>query len=159
VSDALQIRPITFDTVDNIADVRRQGVEVEWAHVLTSWFQDEVRYTFLENRGRPNGYSDRVELAESPRHRFDWIITLRPYRKLRVDADLKYIGSRYGGHDQSGEKQGAQATLDLRFSWPWRQADLYIGTQNTLNKRYDDVQGYPLPGRTVYGGIQLRLWG
>ena len=86
-------------------------------------------------------------------------MTLHPWRKLRVDTDIKYEGTRYAGDDETGYKFGSQATLDFRVSWPWRQADLYIGSQNTLNKRYEEYEGYPLPGATFYGGLQLRLWG
>ena len=68
-------------------------------------------------------------------------------------------GARYAADDQKGQKFGAMPTLDLRFSWPWRQAELYIGSQNFLNRRYEEFQGYPLPGRTFYGGVELRLWG
>jgi len=161
VSDALQLRPITLDALQNIADVRRQGAEAQWSHVLTAWFQEDIRYTYLDNRGRPDGFTDRVALAQSPRHRVDWLMSFHPgrQRKVRIDSDIRYEGSRYAGDNQTGGKFGSQVTLDFRVSWPWRQADLYMGTQNALDKRYEEYEGYPLPGRTVYGGIQLRLWG
>ena len=66
VSDALQIVPITLDSVENVADVRRQGVESQWKHVFNDRFQQDVRYTFLENRGRADGFaSPRRACAES----------------------------------------------------------------------------------------------
>jgi len=136
-------------------------VEAGWLHVWSAAFQDEIRYTYLDNRGRPSGGADRVLLAHSPRHRADWLMTFHPgaKRKVRIDSDIRYEGSRYAGDGETGDKYGSQATVDLRVTWPWRQLDLYIGSQNALNKRYEEVEGYPLPGRTLYGGVSLRLWG
>ena len=159
VSDALQVVPVTLNGVENVADVRRQGVESEWSHVFSRWFQEDLRYTYLENRGRPDGASSPVELAQSPHHRIDWIMTFHPWHKVRVDTDIKYEGLRYAGDNQTGTEFSPQTTFDFRVSWPWRQMDLYLGSENFFNKRYEDYEGYPLPGRTAYGGIQLRSVG
>jgi outer membrane receptor protein involved in Fe transport len=37
-------------------------------------------------------------------------------------------------------------------------AKAYLGVNDVTNRRYEEQAGYPLPGRTFYGGINLKLW-
>ena len=66
---------------------------------------------------------------------------------------------RSSGNNQGGTKMGSQVTWDLRFGYEWRQMELYIGSNNLTNRRYVEQPGFPLPGRTYFGGVTLRLWG
>jgi outer membrane receptor protein involved in Fe transport len=49
--------------------------------------------------------------------------------------------------------------MDLRLAYQWRQMELFLGIKDLTDKRYVEVSGYPLAGRTVFFGLRLRLWG
>ena len=72
---------------------------------------------------------------------------------------LTYEDKRYSGNDQTGEKMASHLLPDLRLSYQWRQMEAYLGVANITNTRYVEQPGYPLPGRTVFFGVKLRLWG
>jgi len=40
-----------------------------------------------------------------------------------------------------------------------RQTELYVGVQDITDKRYEEQPGFPLPGRTFFGGVSIKLWG
>jgi len=54
---------------------------------------------------------------------------------------------------------GSQLIMDLRIAYQWRQMELFFESTIFSIKRYVEVPGFPLAGRTAYGGIRLRLWG
>lgn len=158
-SDAIEKEYRAIARAENIADVRRRGVELVWSHTLNSRFRDELRYTFLENRGRPEGFAEGTTLGLSPRHRADWLMSWRAWGKVRIDPAIRYRGAYYARAGNQGRRFGERVTGDVRLSFPWRQLECYAGINNVTNRRYEDVEGYPLPGITAYGGFRLRLWG
>jgi len=64
----------------------------------------------------------------------------------------------FAGNDLSGEKLGSQLIVDTRVSYQLRQLELYLGVSDLNDKRYEEQPGFPLPGRTYFGGVSLRLW-
>ena len=80
-------------------------------------------------------------------------------KRASIHNTFRYVGSSYEGNNQSGDKIESRLLWDIRVTVPIRQMDLYVGLNDATNKRYHERSGYPLPGRTFYGGISLRLWG
>lgn len=159
VIDLIHRAPITSDTVGNISQARRQGFEVQIHHVLNGQVSQGWNYAYLENRGMLPGHSGYVTLAFSPRHTANYRVTWQPTPSYRVDSSLRFLDSRFSGHHQTGTKMGSQLTWDLRLAYQLRQLELSIGSNNLVNKRSVEQPGFPLPGRTYYGGFALRLWG
>jgi len=54
---------------------------------------------------------------------------------------------------------GSQVITDLRVSYQLLQMELYVGINDITDKRYEEQPGFPLPRRTLYGGVILKLWG
>ena len=153
-----EIQSSTF-SADNVGSARRQGVEIQIDHVVNEYFRESWNYTYLENTGIPAGYDYPVLLAYSPRHTANFTAVISPSKKWEIDPVLRYEDARFSGNDQTGTKLGSQLVMDLRVAYQWRQMELYVGVKDLTDKRYEEVPGYPLPGRTAYGGIRLRLWG
>ena len=153
-----EIQSSTF-SADNVGSARRQGVEIQIEHVINEYFRESWNYTYLENTGVPAGYDHPVLLAYSPRHTANYTAAITPSRKWEFDPTLRYEDARFSGNNQTGTKMGSQLIMDLRIAYQWRQMELFLGVKDLTDKRYDEVPGYPLPGRTAYGGIRLRLWG
>jgi vitamin B12 transporter len=152
------IQSSTFSAV-NVGSARRQGVEIQFDHVVNEYFRHSWNYTYLENRGIPSGFDHRVALAFSPRHTVNYLASITPSRKWKIDNTLRYEDSRFSGNDGTGTKLGSQLVWDMRLAYQWRQLELFLGVNDINNRRYDEVPGFPLPGRTAYGGVSLRLWG
>ena len=153
-----EIQSSTF-SADNVGSARRQGVEIQVEHVVNEYFRYSGNYTWLENTGTPSGFDHRVLLANSPRHTANSTVAITPAKRWEFDSTLRYEDARFSGDDRTGTKMGSQLIVDLRLAYQWRQLELFAGVKNIADKRYVEVPGFPLPGRTAYGGIRLRLWG
>jgi outer membrane receptor protein involved in Fe transport len=158
VTDLIQTTTDPASTTVNIGTARRQGAEIQIKHVINEYFRDDWNYTYLENIGIPVGYTDFVPLAYSPRHTVNYLATITPVRNWSLDSTVRYVGTRFTDNDENGTKLGSMVFWDLRLSYVWRLAKAYIGVNDVTNRRYEEQPGYPLPGRTFYGGINLKLW-
>lgn len=156
VGDAIQSS--TFSAV-NVGSARRQGVEIKIEHVVNEYFRQSWNYTYLENTGIPSGDDHPVLLAYSPRHTVNGTAVFTPSKKWEISPTLRYEDARFSGNDHTGVPLSSQLVIDLRLAYQWRQMELFFGIKDITDKRYDEISGYPLAGRTAYGGIRLRLWG
>jgi vitamin B12 transporter len=153
-----EIESSTFSAA-NIGSATRQGVELAIHHVVSERYSETWNYAYLENTGVPAGFDHPVLLAYSPRHTANYTAIFRPSKKWEWDPTIRYEDSRYSGDDHTGTKMGSQVVMDLRLAYEWRQMELYFGIKDLMDKRYVDVPGYPLAGRTAYAGVRIRLWG
>jgi outer membrane receptor protein involved in Fe transport len=159
VKDLIQVEPITYSTVVNVGEARRQGAEIQVKHVLNTHFRNSLNYAYLEARGMPSGSDHLVDLALSPRHTANYLATLLLGKRWTIDSTLRFEDSRFSGNDQTGMKMGSQLLWDMRVAYQLRQLEIYLGVNDITDKRYQEQAGYPLPGITAYGGLRLRLWG
>jgi outer membrane receptor protein involved in Fe transport len=143
----------------NIGTAQRHGMEIQLHQVINNFFRDSWDYTYLKNQGVPAGFNQPVELALSPRHTVNYTATIIPRKRWSVDATMRYETTLYSGNDKTGDKMYPQFVADIRLAYQWRQLEAFLGIKDLFNKRYVEVPGYPLPGRNVYAGIRLRLWG
>jgi len=153
-----EIQSSTF-TANNVQNARRQGFELAIDHTVNDVFRDGWNYTYLDNKGIPSGLDHRVTLADSPRHTVNFYAVVTPTKKWELDPVIRYESGRFSGHDGTGQHLGSQLVMDLRVAYHWRQMDFFLGIKDLLDKRYVEIPGYPLAGRTAYAGMRLRLWG
>lgn len=154
ITDLIQVDPITFATVVNIGEARRQGMEMEGRQIINSQLEQSLNYTFLENRGIPGGFADFVTLSYSPRHTANHTLTWTPHKAWQADVITRYLHSRYSGNNQTGTKLGSQVTWDTRVGHSLTRTEFYFGVNDLFDKRYIEQASFPLPGRTFYGGVQ-----
>lgn len=159
ITDLIQTTPDLAATSINVGSARRQGAEVEVTQAPCRYFKHSANYTYLHNVGKPQGFTDFVTLRLSPRHTVNYLATVRPMKRLTVDNTFRYVSSRFEGNNQTGTQLGDYLLWGLRVAYQLRQLELYLGAEDLTNKRYEERSGYPLPGRTFYGGVSLRLWG
>ncbi len=43
------------------------------------------------------------------------------------------------------------------FYHPWEKAEIYLSADNLLNQTYETLRYYPMPGTTLFGGINFRF--
>jgi outer membrane receptor protein involved in Fe transport len=108
---------------------------------------------------------------------FTWKLTcftIRALDGLTLSADYRFLGGLYAntnlqfsaGFVNSGDtsKLEDQHILHLRLSYAvayakWRvdAAEAFLDIDNALNQAYQYWPGYPMPGITVTGGINLKF--
>jgi len=159
VSDLIQTTSDLASTTVNIGRARRQGAELQVEKTWNRWFSERLNYTYLENRGTPAGFADEVELRLSPRHVVNYRARFTFRKGFFWDHTLRGTGRYYEGNNRTGDKMSSTLIWDTRLQFPIRQVDFYVGLNNVLRKHYRERSGYPLPGRTIYGGVRLRMWG
>jgi vitamin B12 transporter len=158
ITNLIQTTPDFASTSINVGEARRQGAELEVAHTLNEIFKHSVNYTYLDNQGKPNGFTEFVVLRLSPRHTVNYFSTVSPIKRMRIDNTLRYVSTRFEGNNETGTKMDPDLLWGIRFAYMIRQLELFVGVDNITGHRYHERGGYPLPGRTAYGGFTLRLW-
>jgi outer membrane receptor protein involved in Fe transport len=159
VTDLIQTTTDLASTTVNIGTARRQGVEIQIDHAFNDYFRDEWNYTYLENVGIPVGYTDFVTLPYSPKHTVNYLATVTPVRGVTMNSTVRYLDASYSDNDQTGTKLGSRVIWDLRLAYDWRRLQTYIGVKDVTNRRYEEQAGYPLPGRTFFGGVTVKFLG
>jgi len=82
----------------------------------------------------------------------------------RLNLDAEHVASQYvqgTRSDQTVARVDAYSLLNLRLGylrgWGAGQGELYLSLENALDEEYEHRVGYPMPGRTITAGIDLRL--
>jgi outer membrane receptor protein involved in Fe transport len=58
-----------------------------------------------------------------------------------------------------GTELGSRVLWDLKLSYTWHLIKTYVGVTDVTNRRYEEQAGYPLPGRTFFGGVTVKFLG
>jgi outer membrane receptor protein involved in Fe transport len=159
VTNLIQTTTDPASTTVNIGTARRQGAEIQIDHVINEYFRDGWNYTYLQNVGIPVGYTDYVRLPYSPKHTVNYLATVTPVRGVTLNSTLRYLDASYTDNDQTGTKLGSRVIWDLRLAYDWRCIQTYVGVNDVTNRRYEEQAGFPLPGRTFFGGVTVKFLG
>lgn len=147
---------IEFDnarfTFANIGRARSRGVEGAVSYAADRW---EVRAnaTLLEAVNLDTGR----DLLRRPRESASVVVTVRP-GAWSLNATGRWVGER----DDFDPATGATVVnpgylrLDLAARWQaTRRLAPYARVENAADREYDEVLGFPAPGRTVVGGLAV----
>jgi outer membrane cobalamin receptor len=92
------------------------------------------------------------------KYSFDWGFT--PYVSLVYVADQYHYEKRVSPHVDPGKRKlDDYMVINLKLNYKTFQdkLTLYVGADNLLDKYYEQSYGYPLAGRTIYGGGEWRF--
>jgi len=156
---------------DNIANALAKGAELSATYRPLTWFSVSASYTWLESEVLSLSGSDGLvqqyfylgqPLLQRPKQSGSAIATLH-YGKL--DANLvAYVR----GHDLEAEPNygasaglfwnGGYVTTGLNLNYRVRQnLTAYVNLRNALDRRYQEVYGYPSPLLNVVAGLKWSL--
>jgi outer membrane cobalamin receptor len=143
----------------NKAKATFQGVEL---HAAVQWavgVQASLAYTFLEAR---DDLLDK-RLPYQPRHQFsghiqDDIVLVRDQLELTGRLGFEYLDERFAD-SWEGQRLSSVAVFDGKISARVMGAfEVYLVGKNLGDKHYSLRSGYPLPGRSYYGGLTWEFW-
>jgi|CXWL01.1.fsa_nt_gi vitamin B12 transporter len=144
---------IVFDFVRgiplNVGRARSRGVEAEvrftrprWSVRANGTFQD------AENRDTGSGLLRRPERAGN------LVATFRPADDWTAFGVLRHVGAR----PDFGADLPAFTTLTLGAAWrASERLEPFARLENALDREYEEVAGFPSPGRRFVGGLAVRF--
>lgn len=146
----LVVYPAPLFVPVNVGRAEARGVEAE---AVTSWSAWTVRAnaTWLETEDLATG----LPLLRRPERSGNVLVTWRPRSFWTLHGGLSHVGER----EDFGATLDAYTTLDLAVARSFGRFEPYARVENVLDEEYEEAAGFPTPGRTVVGGVALRLPG
>jgi len=154
-------------TPHNLAEVHSRGIETEskiiWNHQQTTWSIGlKTAYVLATTTESylPNDGSIGKQIPYTPRYNgalnlgFGW-------RHLLLNYNHHYTGYRFVTTDESQYLEPFQTgNIQLAYTVPLVHYSFSVNAQikNLWNKRYEIVNGRPMPGRNFLIGLQMS-WG
>lgn len=138
--------PVNLDTATITGVEAESGTEFRHGGV-------SVTMTYMRARSAGKDLLYRPRLTLGVRHWLAW-------DPVRLSWEVRHTGSRYTNADNTDSLPGF-LLLDLGCSFspragPLRTA-LRLGVRNLLDRQYQVMKDYPVPGRTLYGELELEM--
>ena len=162
---------------DNISNARARGVELSAAYRASAAFNLHGAYTFLDGEilavsgssSAPSPYSVGDRLLRRPRHQGSVDLTFTPlegggfsprlttYFQLQVRGETLDAEPAFGPSGGLYENPGyTVANLGGSFQIV-KAVEVFARALNLFDKQYEEVFGFPAPGRTAYVGVRLAV--
>ena len=138
----------------NVAEADILGAELAWEAPLTGTLLSLAQATWLDTED-----SDGLELLRRPEWSASWTVHGGLMERLRGALSVVWVGSRPDVDAATFERieLGSHLTGDLSLSYEVLDGlDLLLRVRNLADESYQEVAGYPAPGRRVTGGLR---WG
>lgn len=138
----------------NVAKARTQGVELSIQARPLESLRLSANYTFLDATDRISG----DDLPRRPRNSVNASIDWDATERLTLGAALRYMGKQYdNAYDNTAILDGS-TVVDTTIRWQgWENVSLFGRVENLFDKDYQEVLNYRAPGRSAYGGVQVRF--
>lgn len=150
---------IDFQFVDytfaNIERAEIRGTEVAWTYELSSALRSSLQATWLDTSDQ-----DGLALLRRPEWSSSWVFDAHLAKRLRANLALVLVGDRIDVDALTFERKElpSHATADLGLSFSLTEKlDLSLRTLNLADRIYQEVDGYPAPGRRFIAGLRWSL--
>ncbi|MDR1195688.1 MAG: TonB-dependent receptor, partial [Endomicrobium sp.] len=141
----------------NIDKAKQYGVEIGVGYVISKWLNINLNYTYLNAENTSKGSNGKI-LVYSPENTINSIVNIKPLDNLLLSAVVSYKDKYFENERNTIENNGF-ATLDLTANYKVNNMlSFWIKGFNIANADYQIVDGYPMPGTTVYAGIDFKFW-
>jgi len=150
---------IDFDyatwTFGNVASAKMRGAELAWDVPVTAKLMSLLQTTWLDTED-----DDGLPLLRRPAWSASWTLHGRLWGALRGDVTVEWVGSRADVDPITFDRTelGSHLTGNIALSYEILQdLDLMLRVHNLADEDYEEVAGYPAPGRRVTGGLRWSL--
>lgn len=138
--------PPTFQAA-NVGRAESRGLEAS-AGWTSGRFRGRVEATWLDTENLDTG----EPLVRRPDESAGAVLSWAP-ADWTLSAVGRYVGER---PDLGGVTLPSYAVADLAAAWSVRRwLRPYARVENVLDEEYEEVDGFPAPGRTLVGGVAL----
>jgi vitamin B12 transporter len=139
----------------NVSEAEMRGAELAWDVPISSKLMSLLQGTWLDTED-----ADGLTLLRRPEWSASWTLHGRLSGRLRGDLTLLWIGSRADVDPVSFERIELDSHLTGNLALAYellRGLELTLRLHNLSDERYQEVAGYPAPGRRLTGGLRWRL--
>jgi vitamin B12 transporter len=155
---------------DNISNARARGAELSAAWRVTAGLDIRGNYTFLDTEilavnGSSSAqapYSVGDALLRRPRHS-GTLDASWTHNRAAAFAQIQMRGETLDAEPAFGPTGGlfdnpGFTTVNLGGSWrPVKAVEVFARALNLFDREYEEVLGYPAPGRTAYVGARFAV--
>jgi outer membrane receptor protein involved in Fe transport len=155
---------------DNISNARARGAELSAAWRGNSGVGVRANYTFLDSeilavKGSSSAqtpYSVGDPLLRRPRHSGSIDASLTR-GAMSAFAEMQMRGETLDAEPAFGPSGGlypndGYTVVNLGGSWrPVTPLEVFVRALNLFDRQYEEVLGYPAPGRTAYVGVRVAV--
>jgi outer membrane cobalamin receptor len=155
---------------DNISNARSRGLELAAAWRAAGGLAVRGSYTVLDTEvlalkgstTAPSPYAVGDPLLRRPRHQGSFGATWS-HRAASAFLQVLVRGKTLDAEPSFGPNGGlyanpGRAVANIGGSWrAVRSIDMFARVQNLFDRAYEDVLGYPAPGRTAYAGVRVSV--
>ncbi len=144
---------------ENVEKAEFKGFEGSLKTLLYNWIQISIGYHYQEayRIERDQFYRKKFTyLPLLPLHTFKGMLTLNPEGKIEFSLEVQYQGALF-----STNSNNYFSYKDPKWFWnssvyfkPSESIMLYLEIRNIQNQLYEDIIGYPLPGRNFKIGFK-----
>jgi len=143
--------------VSNVAKAYTQGIEVEFMHQIMSGLSHSVNYTYVHSAGKKEG-EEKYEIAPyKPHNRVNYRINYTNNFGLKISLGAEYVDEQWKDRGETGDRLADYFLLNMRIAQKIRNLEAYVSFENLLDRGYQTVFGYPMPGRTIVAGISWKF--
>lgn len=134
---------------ENTGSFVNKGIEADVAYAVGRHWRIDANYSYL--------HTSKPILA-APRHKLNGEVTYTP-GNFSFSVESQSIWGLYTVTGETSAKEN-YTLLNLKASYTIRQdfpATLFVKADNVTDTRYEINAGFPMPGITVMGGIDIRF--
>jgi len=143
-------------TTENVESARTRGVELSLKTVLFGAVNAKAAYTYLE----ADNLTEGIPLLRRPRNSLGGDLWEDLGRGYSLGAGASYVGRRPDVDAVTFatiEDPGYAVVRVYAACRLTRQLALKLRVENALDRSYEPVNGYPQPGRGVFGSLEMRF--
>jgi vitamin B12 transporter len=139
----------------NVASAEITGAEMAWETQLTDRTLSSLSATWLDTED-----AGGLELLRRPEWSASWTVRGDLTGRLRGDLTMLWVGERADVDPITFSRTTLEGHLTGTLALSYRLMhglELTLRAQNLADDRYEEIAGYPAPGRRVTGGIRWKL--
>jgi len=137
----------------NVNDAFLQGVETELTAQLTREISAALNYTLLGAQDTSGDY-DGETLIYRPKNKVGGRLGYQSKWGFKCNVNAEYTDTVYIDRDNTQELGGFMTLGAYASQAIFKDVEIYVRGDNILDKQYQMVNGYPMPGVSVMGGIK-----
>ncbi len=143
-------------TTVNVDRARTQGLELALRYALPQRWQVRLAYTWLE----ADNLAQHLRLLRRPRHSGSAGLWRSFGSGWSAGLDAAFVADRLDVDAQSYATVAQPGYAVVRSYAAWQATPrlaCQVRVENALDRKYEEVNGYPQPGRAVYGGAEWKF--
>ncbi|MFH1476899.1 MAG: TonB-dependent receptor [Verrucomicrobiota bacterium] len=138
---------------ENVNDAFLQGVETELSMQFTEEISGALNYTLLDAQDTSGQY-DGETLIYRPKNKVGGRLGYQSKWGLKLNVNADYTDSVYTDRANTQELGGFMTMGAYAAQTIYKGVEIFARGDNILNKQYQMLAGYPMPGASVMGGLK-----